>query len=440
MRPTSSCLLTLGLAAALSACAPEANPAGRQPDVLLITIDTLRADHVGCYGYGRETTPNVDALAARSVRYANAFSTSSWTLPAHASILTGLYPAEHGVRLPKTALPPSAPLLQEMLGEQGYETFAATSHVYLGDRWGFDRGWQDFDGSMGPDSAHRPVARAIISRGLRWLEQRRKGERPFFAWLHIFDPHWDYSPPPPFSTMFDPDYGGRMTGDYASLKPFIKALARGPQPQLSERDLQHLIALYDGEIRYVDHELGVLFDALHEWELFDSTLIVLASDHGEEFMEHGSLEGHQWTLHDEVVRVPLLIKQPGGRDAGRVVDGPVSIVGVPGAIMNALGIDHDWRGLDSPALLDLIVRKQPQTGLVAEGFKLLRFADGRELLFSDRAEIDDVADSHPDTAARLARRLDEISGGLTPLPDAGIERQTLDSKEREQLRSLGYVR
>jgi arylsulfatase A-like enzyme len=440
MRKLPVRLIAASLMAALSACAPSTERAPRRPDVLLITIDTLRADHVGCYGYVRETTPNIDELAARSIRYANAFSTSSWTLPAHASILTGLYPVEHGVQLPRTALPPSAPTLQELLGAQGYDTFAATSHVYLGDRWGFDRGWRTFDGSLGPDSAHRPVARDVVGRGLRWLERRDESDRPFFIWLHIFDPHWDYSPPPPFDTMYDPDYDGGMTGRYDSLKPFIKALARGPQPELPERDLRHLLALYDGEIRYVDHELGVLLDALRERGLFDSTLIVLASDHGEEFMEHGSLEGHQWTLHDEVVRVPLLIKQPGGRDAGMVVDAPVSIVGVPGAIMDSLGIEHDWRRLDSPALLDLVVRKKPLLGLVQEGFKLLRLPDRGELLFDDRLETNDVAGIHPAEAGEMSRRLDEITAGLVPLPDAGVERLPLDSKEQEQLRSLGYVR
>jgi len=280
----------------------------------------------------------------------------------------------------------------------------------------------------------------VVGRGLRWLEQRDQQERPFFIWLHIFDPHWDYSPPPPFDTMFDPGYTGGMTGDYRSLKPFIKALARGPQPQLSERDLRHLLALYDGEIRYVDHELGVLFEALRERDLFDSTLIAVTSDHGEEFMEHGSLEGHQWTLHDEVVRVPLLIKRPGNREAGRVVDEPVSIVGLSGAILDALGMEHDRRGLSSPALLDLIVRQKLQLGLVEEGFKLLRFADGREMLFDDRAERDDVSTTNPGVAARLSRRLDDITAGLQRLPDAGVERQPLDRKEQEQLRSLGYVR
>jgi arylsulfatase A-like enzyme len=442
MRTASSCLLALFFMATLPACAPAPDSPGRQPNVLLITIDTLRADHVGCYGYDRETTPNLDALADSSVRYANVLSTSSWTLPAHASLFTGLYPAEHGVQIPRAALPPSAPTLQGLLGERGYETFAATSHVYLGDRWGFDRDWKFFDGSMGPHSAHRPVANAIVSGALRWLEQLKEPERPFFIWLHIFDPHWDYSPPPPFDTIFDPGYTGRMTGRYNSLKPFIRALAEGPQPELSPRDLEHLLALYDGEIRYVDHELGPLFEALREREMFDSTLIAVTSDHGEEFMEHGSLEGHQWTLHDEVVRVPLMIKYPDDRDAGRVVDDPVSIVGLPGVILDALGLVHDWRSFSqpSPLLLDLIAHEELQVGIVEDRFKLLRFTDGREVLFADRAELEDASEAHPDVAARLSRRLDELLPSLERLPDAGLERLPLDSKEREQLKSLGYVR
>jgi arylsulfatase A-like enzyme len=441
-KATISVTATLAILAA-AGCAAERDSGCLRPNVLLISIDTLRPDHLGCYGYDRETAPNLESLAARSVRFANAFSTSSWTLPAHASMLTGLYPAEHGVQTDISALPPSAPTLQEALGEHGYETFAATSHVYLGARWGFDRGWDHFDGSAGQNSAHRPVAEAIINSGLRWLDERTDPERPFFIWLHIFDPHWDYSPPAPFDTSFDPEYDGEMTGDYESLRPFIKALATAPQPELSRRDLEHLLALYDGEIHYADRELERFLEALRERGIFDSTLIAVTSDHGEEFMEHGSLEGHQWTLHDEVVRVPLLLKYPCDRDAGLVIDDPVSIVGLPGAILKALGLDSEWRGLATPhpILLDLTVRREErQLGLQEDGFKLLRYADGREALYADRAEIEDLADLHPDSVARMSSRLDELLDGMARLPDAGAERLPLDALTLEQLRSLGYVR
>jgi arylsulfatase A-like enzyme len=434
--------------AVLSACsrAPSA-----PPSLLLISIDTLRADHLGCYGYARETSPNLDALATRSIRFANVLSTTSWTLPAHATLLTGLYPGEHGAQTDQLALPPSAPTLATVLGARGWETFAATSHVYLGPRFGFARGWSAFDHAAAEEAAHVPVAHKVVDSALRWLDGRAERQRPFFMWLHVFDPHWDYSPPSPFDTLFDPEYTGTQKGDHDSLRPYIRALADGPIPPLARRDLEHLIALYDGEIRFVDHELGRLLGELEARGLLEGTLVAVTSDHGEEFMEHGSIEGHQWTLHDEVVRVPLLLKLPGDTHAGLVVDEPVSLVGVPGTLLDLLGVELGWRSLSGllpgrpererpPLLLDLFVHQRSRTvGLQADGLKLLRLPDGREVVYDDPSEFVNVALERPAERARLSRQLDRTLVGLRPLRDAGTPRQPLDEFTREQLRSLGYA-
>ena len=164
-------------------------------------------------------------------------------------------------------------------------------------------------------------------------------------WLHIFDPHWDYDPPPPYDTLFDPDYTGSADGKYGSIKPYIKAVAgyESPPP-LSPRDLEHIIALYDGEIAYVDANLGRLFSRIAATGLDRDTVIVLVADHGEEFMEHGSLEGHQWTLYEEVVRVPLIVHVP-GLEGSRVATEVVSTVGVAPTLLDLLGVD----GGNSPA-------------------------------------------------------------------------------------------
>ncbi len=442
----------------ITACAKPAgdeHPTFPGRNVVLVTIDTLRADHVGFYHYDRDTTPNIDRLAKRAVSFGHAVSTSSWTLPAHASILTGLYPAEHGVVTDTTALPPSADTLATILAAHGYDTFAAVSHVYLSHRWGFDRGFATFDDSAAAGSPSRPVAEQVVDRALAWLS-KRKSDKPFFMWLHIFDPHWDYAPPAPFDRKFDPDYSGTMRGDYASLKPYIKAVA-GYQtpPPLAKRDLDHLIALYDGEIAYVDNQLGRLFARLEQPDLAGKTVISVLSDHGEEFMEHGSLEGHQWTLFDEVVLVPWILYFPEKRFDAVHLEPEVSTVTVTGTLLDYLGIETDrpsvysallhprHKDIEPEALLDLTIRhKQRVLGLRLVNFKLLRYDDGSLELFRipHRGENKNELDHYPGIAQRMSRRIDELLAGMKRLPDAGVQRQPLDAATRERLRATGYLR
>ncbi len=427
------------------------------PNVLLITIDTLRSDHVGAYGHDRDTTPNLDRLATEGVRFANASSVSSWTLPGHASLLTGLYPAEHGVVSDHNALPPSAVTLAEIFQERGYETYAAVSHVYLTSRWGFAQGFDALDDRVAEGSPHRPVASRIVDSALGWLSARNDTERPFFAWLHIFDPHWDYSPPSPWDTRFDGEYTGSMTGDYSSMRPYIKALAtREKPPELSGRDVEHLLALYDGEIAYADHHVGRLLDRLGATGELDDTLIVFTSDHGEEFMEHGSLEGHQWTLYDEVVQVPFMMRFPDGRHAGAVVDRPVSTVTAAGTILDALGIAHELptsmalleprlasREAEDDVVLDLTVRRHQRTvGIRTEDFKLLRGPDNRVELYEKPDfgnEQYNVARKRSKVVAQLSTRLTAKLDTMKRLADAGVTREPLDHTTVDRLRTLGYA-
>ncbi|RMD81280.1 MAG: hypothetical protein D6815_12185 [Candidatus Dadabacteria bacterium] len=444
-------------ALALTGCRGSRPPLERHPgrNVVLITIDTLRADHVGFYHYERPTTPNIDRLAARSISFGNAVSPSSWTLPAHASLLTGLQPAEHGVVADVNALPRSAPTLATILSRHGYQTFAAVSHVYLGHRWGFDRGFDVFDETAAADSPHRPVAARIVNKALAWLEQRRT-DRPFFMWLHIFDPHWDYSPPPPYDRMFDPDYRGSMRGDYESLKPYIKEVAHyETPPPLAPRDLQHVVALYDGEIAYVDAQLGRLFERLEQPDLATRTVIVLVADHGEEFMEHGSLEGHQWTLYDEVLLVPWILHFPEERFAGLHFEPEVSTVTLAGTLLDYLGIEHTkpslyrmvadphYRWPDPVVLSDLTVRRQRRlVALRLTNFKLIEEVGGPAWLYRipHRGEKENVIDRYPRIASRMRAKIDEILASLKPLPDAGAMREPLDAATRERLRATGYLR
>ena len=266
---------------------------GRSRGVVLISIDTLRRDHVGAHGYPRPTTPRLDALAREGLLCEDAVSTSSWTLPAHLSLLTSVDPGAHGGVDLEHGFNGRVPTLAETLKRAGFATQAVTSHLYVSSVYGVDRGFDHLD-------FHQDrKATDVANRALDVLD--RHGDRPFFLFLHFYDPHWHYDPPASTRATFERPYAGNVTGLW---QDFSK------RERVSAADVQHLLDLYDGEVRYVDDEIGRVLDHLKARGLDRSTLVVVTSDHGEEFQEHGSWE-HQKTLYEEVIRVPLLMRGPG---------------------------------------------------------------------------------------------------------------------------------
>lgn len=308
-----------------------------RPNVVLVSIDTLRADHVSAYGYPRQTTPQIDRLAAGGVRFSNAFASASWTLPSHASLFTSQLPSVHGARHDRAALPAAATTLAESLSAAGFATAGFVSWVYVGARYGFAQGFDEYrelvDASRLEFASGGGAARAetVIDAAVGWLATAPR--RPFFLFVHLFDPHLDYAPPEPYGALFGGDPAA-SDGRYASVRPHIAYLHADPPAPLSPAARERLTALYDGEIRYVDDQLGRLMSALARRG--EECLVVVLSDHGEEFGEHGSFEGHGWTLYDEVLRVPLVMRLPGGEAAGAVLDAPVSLLDVAPTILDAL--------------------------------------------------------------------------------------------------------
>lgn len=329
------------------------------PHVLLISIDTLRSDHLGCYGYPRATSPHIDELSKRGTLFENACSTASWTLPSHASLMTGTYPARHGVRDDGNRLRPDLPTLAERLQELGYWTCGAVSGVYVTRTFGFERGFERFDEALARDSRQKNVATGIVDRLLEQIDARPAGA-PFFAFAHVFDPHFDYRPPSPYRERFvDPAYDGELDGTLGSMAPYLDA---GP---MREADRQHLIDLYDGEIAYVDAEIGRLLAALEEREVLADTVVVVTADHGEEFKEHGAL-GHAKTLYNEQLAIPLIIAgtprfPPGQRHAA-----PVSLVDVAPTILALVrgGAADGFDGVPLDAPVD------PARAVFADGIRL----------------------------------------------------------------------
>jgi arylsulfatase A-like enzyme len=287
-------------------------PAGSKaaPSILLVSIDTLRPDRLGCYGSPRRTSPEIDRFAASATLFETCVSASSWTLPAHVSMFTGVTPSLHRVTADERRLGASRVALAEILRNAGYATGAFVTHYYLTGDYGLDRGFESFTYRQ-----DRPAAE-VCARAASWLGAN--ADRPFFLFLHLFDPHWNYNPPPGYAAAIAgadaPPYEGPVDGSLEAMQPWIE-----PRTEVPDVDRARALDLYDGEIAGVDAALGRLFAALDSLGLSERTLVVLTSDHGEEFRDHGSF-GHGHTLYEETVRVPLIVRTPGASVGRRAPD------------------------------------------------------------------------------------------------------------------------
>ena len=353
--------LAAAIALAASCGSADESPRG----VLLISIDSLRADHLSSAGYRSPTAPGIPTspvidreLAARGARFTGALSTTSWTLPSHMAMLSGRPDELHGVRDLPDRLPASVPLVQESFRAAGWRTAGFWSGPNLHPWFGFDRGFESYTDCSAsavanpeafaladPDADQAAVMAAhdashvgitgpkVVDAFDRWFDSIGDDE-PFFAFVHLWDVHYDYEPPAEFD-VFDPDYRGKVTGkDFMNLRIRVGA----------KQDLEHLIALYDGELRFTDHNVGLLLARLEAAGRLDNTLVVLTADHGEAFAEHGVL-GHKHSLHTEEVRVPLIMRFPGRVPAGHVVDDAVSLVDIAPTLLefaDLAPLDGQW--------------------------------------------------------------------------------------------------
>jgi arylsulfatase A-like enzyme len=264
--------------------------------IILISLDTLRADHVGVYGYYRNTTPFIDAFAEESIVFENAVVQAPTTLPSHMSIMTSLYPHSHGVKR-NTSLPSENLTLAELLQQGGYKTAAFVDGGWMRAVFGFSQGFETYDGEEKIGIAK------ILPKVKKWVDKNKS--HPFFLFMHCYDIHSPYDPPPPYDMMFqDTVYTGSFVAGTENLR-----LAAWNQIRLSDQDLRYTIALYDGGIRYTDEMIGEFFAYLRNAGLYDNSLIIVTSDHGEEFMEHGSFL--HWRLYYRPnLHVPLIMRVP----------------------------------------------------------------------------------------------------------------------------------
>lgn len=449
------------VAAGAAACSKSSPP----PNVLLVVVDTLRADHLGSYGYARPTSPHLDALAARGVRFSQAHATSSWTAPSVASILTGLYPAVHGVETAASVLGPKVPTMAEAFRAAGYATGAISANpVFVSPRVGFERGFQSFDVLRGPPvSADRPVkmipvdntmlsfvevatADKVTDAALAWIA--RQAGKPWFLYVHYIDPHADYFPPADYASRFGVAPDAKLAG--VAQRPLLRTF----RPPASAEDLATLIGLYDGEIAFTDAQLGRLFDVVEAAP--HPTLIVATADHGEELGDHGRML-HTMTLFEEVLRVPLVVS--GAGLPARVVDAPISLAalwptiaelgGVPSSAPSAsfasLARGDSDRVATVFADLAEVVSAIPHVhkhAAIDGSWKLLAPVEGPELLFDlgrDPGERADVASTNSAEAVMLRGVLATRAIAATRSREsAAAETVELSPEDRARMRALGY--
>jgi arylsulfatase A-like enzyme len=316
----------------------KVNPPPR--NVILIIADSLRSDHVSAYGYERMTTPNLDALVAdQGVRFQHVVSTSSWTCPSVAAMMSGRTPSSLGTNFTtmRYSMPTSATTLAEYLKAAGYYTAGFATTYCVKAKLGFNQGFNYYDDSLSDKvTSDKATAGEVNAHAIDWLQNSwlpNYRAKPLFLMLYYFDPHVYYKPPAPYDTLYDPAYDGTLTADVYKDGEDVIAGKIVPTP----RDVEHLKALYDGEITYWDTKLGEMLEFLQAQNLMDNTLLIVTSDHGEMFGEHGKWV-HANYVYEEVLRVPLFMRYTGVIPAGTVSEAPTQNFDLMPSILDFAGI------------------------------------------------------------------------------------------------------
>lgn len=445
-------LMSLLAAAALGLALFSCSRSSPRPNIVLITVDTLRADRLGCYGYQLDTTPAMDRLAGKSTVFRQAITPAPRTAPSMASILTGLYPHTHGVRSNWIPLPGELPTLPELLRNRGYRTAAVVGNYVLKKQFSaFDRGFELFDDHMPDRELNRDIweksASDVNASARRWLEANR--EKQFFLWLHYQDPHGPYIAPPEYEDFFARSEEDPIPTD---LIPPYQLL-----PWISDRngylDANAYRASYDREIRYCDDSIGELLDELTTLGL-DDTVIILASDHGESLGEHEYFFEHGGLIYDPSSRVALIVHIPGLAGTGEVTD-QVNVMSVAPTILDLAGVPIP-AGMEAPSLLPLIrgtaghleetifiERMNKLKALRTNRWKYIRnLQSGKEELYDledDPGESRNLAGDHPGICREMSRQL---QGWMNPddrIPLTELKELMIDEADRKALRSLGYL-
>lgn len=446
----------------------KASLAKDRPNIILLTIDTLRPDHLGCYGNAAVSSPNIDRLASTGYLFSQAVTAVPLTLPSHSSILTGVYPPRHGVRLNSQPLPESNTTLAEILADHGYQTAACISVKILGTAYGMGQGFYYFNSIMGGrvnffylqrrSSLFDAVVRALLDppniltrtakkttdEVMNWL--RRNKQQPFFLWIHYYDPHLPLDPPEPFAEMYRKSrQGGERI--YQVLTDINKV---GP--------LKVDLRLYDGEVGYVDQQLGRIFSVLEEQQMMNDAIIIFTADHGEHLIEH-NYYGHGLRLYDPSLRIPLIIKPAKAITRQERIQDQVQSVDIFPTILEMVSIPAppDLNGRSLAGLMrnsdtahhELSYGETRHSGKAEDFCYSLRTVKWKFILWpesqkmelydleADPGELTNLAEEKPRISENFKSRLESI---LTSQKEAsGAFEVDLDEETRDMLHALGYM-
>jgi len=457
-----------------------------KPNVLVILIDALRADHLGAYGYTRPTSPRIDAFAKEGALFLHNYSQSSWTKPATASLHTSRFPSMHQTYLEKQAVPQSERLLAEVLREAGWETAILSGNPWITPEWGFAQGVDHFFSIYDERFARVTLFmmslkrvsklmgnRAFLYNGVkmlvqgqlsttarderlnlearRWLEEPK--DRPFFLYMHYMSPHHPYDPPPPYDKWV-PDRSLEPVTYYPKKSYFF--FEEGERIPDAQRD--DMIARYDGDILFADTVFGKLVDHLREKGLLEKTIVVIVADHGEEFYDHRNW-GHGQSIYNELVHVPLIVRFPKIVPAAMRVEQAVMSVDVMPTILEVLGVRPPanlagrslvpiFRGEPTKvpweAYSELLYRYGAAHGLVQDSSKVITMNKGDDRrtelydLATDPTEQSNVIATSP-VAPLIVRRMDELEAWASGHQAQAVENIQVNDEMNKQLNALGYL-
>lgn len=450
-------------------------PEEKPNNIILISLDTVRPDHLGCYGYGRNTSPAIDLLAEDSVLFENAYSTTSWTLPGHVSLLTSLNCLNHQVYFPLQKMDTEATTLADILRTRQYYCAAFTGGGYLSETYGFSKGFDSYQEIKlhGDQAIRLDEAERLARLATQWLEENK--DKNFFLFLHTYQPHDPYANLSPIGKEF---LAKDAEWDQVKAGTLMDDMGGRFQAQFSERERQNIISLYDGEIKYTDVSfVKPIMDKLKELGLYEKSLIILTSDHGEEFMDHEAWL-HDHSVYNEGIRIPLMVKFPEAENKGTRIENIVRITDIMPTILDRANIKTKKYRFDGATLIPMIkgnekIRRTFLSDLALREFtmapsvislnkgqykfilnkkisspyvqRLVRNFDGKlvELydLENDPGEIKNLA-------ANIAYRdicfefLDEIERMYEKADKIKKDRDevTLDQSLRERLKALGYIK
>ena len=450
--------LALAFSSLLSGCgSAPSEPARPVRNLVLISLDTLRADHLGLYGYARGTSPEIDAFAQQGFVFERVLAPAPNTPPSQMAMMTSLYPGRHGFTGNDDALAQGIETLAQRLERAGLQTAGFVDGGYLRGFFGFDRGFDEYDDEGGGFAA-------ILPKALRWLDAH--GDEPFFLFLHTYDIHAPYVSPPPYDGLF---HAQPYTGDLVPSAERIDTIWR-EKVALSAEDMHHLVDSYDEGIRYPAAQVGAFLRSLEERGRLDDTVVILTSDHGEEFGEHGSV--HHWQLYFQPnLRVPLIVRLPGGAAGPVRIAEQAELIDILPTLLDLVGAER-LAAAQGRSLLPTMAARNGEGGTLPERDALARAAlawwpdptqlplrsmvlDDFQLLFNDQlAGWDELYDLAADPMAQrdLAAERPEQVARLRELGLQGMRdnpplqatrerpRMKVDRKTYEQLKALGYQR